>query len=281
MARRVSGTFGDPDQVETIAEVHTETLEIGDLTIGRIVTPPGWRWSTHIRPIVGTELCEYRHMGFVLSGVMTVLLADGTTHELTAGSAYNIPPEHDAWVVGNDPVVAIEWKGMSEWLQPRHGERVLATLLFTDIVNSTVQASSLGDRAWRALLAKHDDTVRQILEETRGYEVNTTGDGFLARFEGPAQALDAAKRIRERIGRLGLEVRQGLHVGEVELLGGDLAGIAVHEAARFVAEAEPGEILVSAIARSLAEGAGFAFESRGTRILKGIQGARELFALIL
>lgn len=279
MARRISGTFEHPDQVETTAEVVTETLELDDMTIGRIVHPPGWRWSTHIHPIVGTEWCEYRHRGFVLSGAMTVSLADGTTHELTAGSAYNIPPEHDSWVVGNDPAVVLEWKGLREWLQPRHGERVLATLLFTDIVNSTVQASSLGDRAWRALLAKHDDTVRQILEETRGHEVNTTGDGFLARFEGPAQALDAAKRIRERIGRLGLEVRQGLHIGEVELVGRDLAGLAVHEAARIVAEAEPGEILVSAIARSLAEGAGFAFESRGTRILKGIQGGRELFAL--
>ena len=279
MARRISGTFEHPDQVETTAEVVTETLELDDMTIGRIVHPPGWRWSTHIHPIVGTEWCEYRHRGFVLSGAMTVSLADGTTHELTAGSAYNIPPEHDSWVVGNDPAVVLEWKGLREWLQPRHGERVLATLLFTDIVNSTVQASSLGDRAWRALLAKHDDTVRQILEETRGHEVNTTGDGFLARFEGPAQALDAAKRIRERIGRLGLEVRQGLHIGEVELVGRDLAGLAVHEAARIVAEAEPGEILVSAIARTLAEGAGFAFESRGTRILKGIQGGRELFAL--
>ena len=199
MARRISGTFEHPDQVETTAEVVTETLELDDMTIGRIVHPPSWRWSTHIHPIVGTEWCEYRHRGFVLSGAMTVSLADGT--------------------------------------------------------------------------------VRQILEETRGHEVNTTGDGFLARFEGPAQALDAAKRIRERIGRLGLEVRQGLHIGEVELVGRDLAGLAVHEAARIVAEAEPGEILVSAIARSLAEGAGFAFESRGTRILKGIQGGRELFAL--
>ena len=280
MARRISGTFESPDQVETIAEVHTDTLEIGDLTIGRIVTPPGWRWSTHIRPIVGTEWCEYRHMGFVLSGAMTISLADGTTHELTAGSAYNIPPEHDAWVVGNEPVVALEWKGLREWLQPRHGERVLATLIFTDIVDSTVRARSLGDRAWRALLAEHDETVRQVLAETRGYEVNTTGDGFLARFEGPAQALDAAKRIRERVGRLGLEVRQGLHIGEVELLGGNLAGLAVHEAARIVAEAQPGEVLVSAIARSLAEGAGFSFESRGTRTLKGIPGARELFALM-
>ena len=279
MARRISGTFEHPDQVETTAEVVTETLELDDMTIGRIVHPPGWRWSTHIHPIVGTEWCEYRHRGFVLSGAMTVSLADGTTHELTAGSAYNIPPEHDSWVVGNDPAVVLEWKGLREWLQPRHGERVLATLLFTDIVNSTVQASSLGDRAWRALLAKHDDTVRQILEETRGHEVNTTGDGFLARFEGPAQALDAAKRIRERIGRLGLEVRQGLHIGEVELVGRDLAGLAVHEAARIVAEAQPEEILVSAIARTLAEGAGFAFESKGTRILKGIQGGRELFAL--
>ena len=280
MARRISGTFESPDHVEEVGGVRTETVDLGDMTIGRIVTLPGWRWSTQIRPIVGTEWCEYRHMGFVLSGAMTVSLADGTTYELTAGSAYNIPPEHDAWVEGNNPFVGVEWKGLTEWLQPRHGERVLATLIFTDIVNSTVQARSLGDRAWRALLAEHDETVRQVLAETRGIEVNTPGDGFLARFEGPAQALDAAKRIRERVGRLGLEVRQGLHIGEVELLAGDLVGLAVHEAARIVAEAEPGEILVSAIARSLAEGAGFSFESRGTRTLKGIQGARELFALI-
>ncbi|MEE9166258.1 MAG: adenylate/guanylate cyclase domain-containing protein [Candidatus Neomarinimicrobiota bacterium] len=280
MTQRIGGTFENPDQVEEIGEVRAETLELDNMTIGRFVHPPGWRWSIHLRPIVGTENCQFRHLGFVISGTLAVSLTDGTTHELSAGSAYDIPPGHDSWVVGREPAVVLEWKGLRDWLQPRHGERILATLAFTDIVDSTVQARRLGDRAWRARLAQHDETVRQVLAETRGYEVKTTGDGFLARFGGPAQALDAATRIRERVGNLGLDVRQGIHVGEVELLGRDITGLAVHEAARILNEAGTGEILVSRIVRSLAESAGFSFESKGARTLKGIPGTRELFALI-
>lgn len=280
MAQRVGGTFEKPDQVEEVGLIRTETLKLGDMTIGRIVHPPGWKWSTHIQPIVGTENCQFRHVGFMLSGTLAISLPDGIAVELSTGAAYNIPPGHDSWVVGKEPAVVLEWKGLRDWYQPRHGERVLATLVFTDIVDSTIQASRMGDRVWRSRLAQHNETVRQVLAETRGHEVNTTGDGFLARFDGPAQALDAATRIRDRIGKLGLNVRQGLHVGEVELFGDDLTGLAVHEAARIGAEAGSGEIVVSKIVCSLTEGAGFSFKSKGLRTLKGIPGEQELFQLV-
>jgi class 3 adenylate cyclase len=156
---------------------------------------------------------------------------------------------------------------------------VLATLLLTDIVDSTATATQLGDRAWRARLVAHDEVVRQVLSDRRGTEVNTTGDGFLARFDGPAQAVEAAVRIRDGVRPLGLAVRQGIHVGEVERRGRDVAGLAVHETARIAGSAEAGEILVSAVARTLAIGSRFTFEPRGPRVLKGVAAPVELFAV--
>jgi class 3 adenylate cyclase len=232
-----------------------------------------------VKSIVGTETCQARHVGYVLSGRLGIALADGSVLELPAGTAYDIPPGHDGWTVGDEPVVTLEWTGVREWLGERHEERVLATLLLTDIVDSTATATQLGDRAWRARLVAHDEVVRQVLSDRRGTEVNTTGDGFLARFDGPAQAVEAAVRIRDGVRPLGLAVRQGIHVGEVERRGRDVAGLAVHETARIAGSAEAGEILVSAVARTLAIGSRFTFEPRGPRVLKGVAAPVELFAV--
>jgi class 3 adenylate cyclase len=158
-------------------------------------------------------------------------------------------------------------------------ERVLATLLFTDIVDSTRHAERIGDAAWRSLLDEHHALVRRELGAYRGREVNTVGDGFLARFDSPASAIRCAKAIRDGVRQLHLEVRAGVHTGECEVHGTDLAGIALHVAARIVALAEPSEILVSRTVRDLAAGSGLRFAPRGSHTLKGVEGEWSVFAV--
>jgi len=276
---RVVRSFEAPDQIQERAGITLAVLEVGGIAVARIVHPPGWRWSKDARPLVGTERCQTRHLGMQLSGRMIVELADGSMQEIGDGDLFDVPPGHDAWVEGDAEAVSMEWSGVHDWLRSREAERVLATLLFTDIVDSTPLAGRLGDRAWHTLLAAHDDIVRRIVAESRGREVKHTGDGFLAMFEGPGRALGAAGRIRDGVRALNIEVRQGVHVGEVEVGAHDVGGLAVHEAARVMAAAGPGEVMVSEIARTLAAASGFDLEPRGTRELKGLDGPRALFAL--
>ena len=158
-------------------------------------------------------------------------------------------------------------------------DRVLATVLFTDIVGSTTHASELGDRRWADLIARHDSLVRRELERFRGREVDTAGDGFLATFDGPARAVRCALAVRDAVASLGLDVRAGLHTGECELQGEKVRGIAVHTGARVVGLAGPGEVLVSSTVRDLVSGSGIAFEERGEHDLKGV-GQRQIFAVV-
>jgi len=190
-------------------------------------------------------------------------------------------PGHDGWVVGDEPLVFVNWNGFRTWMPDANvTERVLLTMLFTDIVGSTELASALGDARWKAKLDQHNGGVRAALDRFHGREVGTTGDGFFAAFDGPGRAVQAAFAIRAMAATIGLEIRQGIHTGEVELAGAEIRGVAVHEAARVSAAAGPGRILVSATTRALASGAGSAFESRGRRELKGLDGPRELFEAI-
>ena len=158
-------------------------------------------------------------------------------------------------------------------------ERALATILFTDLVDSTARAAELGDRRWRHLLERHDAAVRRQLALHRGREVKTVGDGFLATFDGPARAIRCADALRGELASLGLEVRSGIHTGEVELIGDDLGGIAVNIGARIGAEAVAGEVLVSSTVRELVVGSGLEFADRGVRSLKGVPGEWRLFAI--
>ncbi len=159
-------------------------------------------------------------------------------------------------------------------------DRVLATVLFTDIVGSTQRASELGDRGWAELLAAHHAAVRRELERFRGREIDTTGDGFLAMFDGPARAVRCAVAIRDAVRPLGLEIRAGLHTGEVELADGDVAGMAVHIGQRVMAEAGPGVVLVSSTVRDLVGGSGLAFSDEGPRALKGVPEEWRLFRVL-
>jgi class 3 adenylate cyclase len=158
-------------------------------------------------------------------------------------------------------------------------DRVLATVLFTDIVGSTAKAAELGDRGWRELLERHNSTVRCELTRYRGRELDTAGDGFFASFDGPARAIRCASSIAGAVGELGIEVRAGLHTGECELLDGKVAGIAVSIGARVAAQASPGEVLVSQTVKDLVAGSGIGFDDRGTQELKGIPGQWRLYAV--
>ena len=159
-------------------------------------------------------------------------------------------------------------------------DRVLATVLFTDIVGSTMRAAELGDRRWRDLLETHHAVVRKELERWQGREVDTAGDGFLATFDGPARAIRCACAIRDAVTGLGLEIRAGLHCGEVEIVGDDVAGIAVHTGARVAALADANEVLVSSTVRDLVAGSGIEFEERGEHELKGVPGSWRLYAVL-
>jgi class 3 adenylate cyclase len=164
------------------------------------------------------------------------------------------------------------------WDEPEP-ERLLATVLFTDIVGSTEQAFEIGDRAWRELLQRHHELVRRQLVRFRGKEVGTAGDGFLASFDGPARAIRCACAIVEGVRALGIEVRAGLHTGECELHDGKVAGIAVHTGARVASYAAPSEVLVSSTVKDLVAGSGLAFQDRGLHKLKGLPGEWRLYAV--
>jgi class 3 adenylate cyclase len=156
---------------------------------------------------------------------------------------------------------------------------VLATVLFTDIAGSTARAVEMGDHAWKRLLDAHDVVVRRELDRYRGREVKTTGDGVLATFDGPARAIACAVAVRDTVRTLGIDIRSGLHAGEIELRGDDVGGVAVHIAARVNALAEPGEVLVSRTVKDLVAGSGTRFRDRGVHALKGIPEEWQLYAV--
>jgi class 3 adenylate cyclase len=279
----MSGTtvrrFSEPDERVTFELGHADVVSIGPLTVGREVEEPGWRWSVHVRPIVATERCEFHHVGMMLSGRLVVEDRDGGQVEIGPGDLYDMAPGHDAWVIGDEPTVAIDFQGIAGWAKvPDDGDRVLATVLFTDIVGSTQAAERHGDRAWKEVLASHHEDVRRLLEVHRGNEVKMTGDGFLVSFDSPGRAIACALQIVVAARQLGLEIRAGIHTGEVELAGQDLRGVAVHVAARIMDAAESGEVLVSATTRELASGGKVEFEDRGLHELKGIRGPRQIYA---
>jgi class 3 adenylate cyclase len=188
-------------------------------------------------------------------------------------------PDHLVWVGDQDAILAeIEEFLLGSHLGPEP-ERALATVLFTDIVGSTEKAAALGDRGWRALIERHDAIVRRQLRIHRGREVKTMGDGFLATFDGPARAIRCAAAVREELAAIDLEIRVGIHTGEVELVGDDVSGMAVNIGARIGALADAGELLVSSTVRELVVGSGLEFDDRGPHTLKGAPGEWRLFAV--
>lgn len=282
MPDAVSKSLEKPDNVIEFPGMRARIVELGDLTVGQLVSQPGWRWKEDVRPTVGGEWCQARHIGIVLSGRLGIEFPDGSQLEFGPNDVFDIPPGHDGFTVGDEPCVQIEWSGIRAFAGFPTGihSRVLATMLFTDLVDSTAIAARLGDARWRELLSQHLEASRAELERFGGREVATTGDGMLATFEGPARALHCAAAIRRAAHKHELHVRAGVHVGEVELVGQDVRGVTVHEAARIMAAAGEDEILVSDMTRALAGASGLAFEDRGTHTLKGLEGEWRLAAFV-
>jgi class 3 adenylate cyclase len=265
----VSKSFDEPDELVTQPLVSVQVVILGEVYVARQVHQPGWSWSEHVQPIAGTATCQHHHQGVALSGQVEIEMEGGARRIVHAGEAFDIPPGHLSSVVGDEPYVTIEFVGVRGWAKPAEsGERIVATLLMTDIVSSTDLAVRLGDAAWKEILAGHG-----------GLEVTTTGDGFIALFDGAARAVRCGAAIRDRAQDDGLQIRAAVHSGEVERQAGNIRGVAVHTVTRIAALAQPGEVLVSAPAVGLLEGSNLELEDAGEHELKGLPGRRRVYRL--
>jgi class 3 adenylate cyclase len=280
MPRPQAKSLRSPDQIRRFPNGQIANVSHGETTVGRFFLEPGWHWSRDVGPIAGTRSCQIHHQGVVLKGTLRVESDAGEVCEFEIDDVYDIPPGHDAMVVSDEPFEAIVFASARLFAAPAVGDRVLAAMLCTDIVDSTEHLRRLGDSAWRELLLEHNHQVRLELNSFRGREIQTTGDGFLAVFDGPARAVRCARSIGRSVTRLGIAIRAGVHTGEVEFVGDNVRGLAVHETARVAGAARAGEVLVSATTKHLLEGSGIALESAGVHELKGLGEARELFRIM-
>lgn len=274
-------SFSSPDQVVELGPVRSEIITLGGLAVSHDVHGVGWRWSTHVKPAVKTESCQIRHIGLVLRGRMHVVLDDGDEFDAGALDLVDIPPGHDAWTLGDQPLEMIAWTGAKSWLAPVStlGERVLATLLLADVVDSTGTAGRIGDAAWSDLLADFQFRTREAVAQYHGRVVDFAGDGVLAMFDGAARAIRCASALHAMADDLRLVIRLAVHAGEVEIAEESIRGLAIHEASRILALAGPGETLVSETISILTRDAGVQFEDRGEHELRGIPGLRRLLAV--
>jgi class 3 adenylate cyclase/quercetin dioxygenase-like cupin family protein len=274
--------FDHPDEVRTVEKARIELVELGDAAIGHTIFEPGWHWAEHVKPIVGTATCEVHHLGYVMSGHLHIDMDDGGSIDLTTGDVFEVPPGHVAYVVGDEPWTSIDFAGRRLFAKSpaEASERKFATIVFTDLSRSTETLRQLGDTRWRTLLAEHNQAARAQIERFSGREIQTTGDGFLVLFDNPGRAVRGAAAMLDTAAAHGLTARAGIHTGEVELQGDEVRGITVHAAARILAIAEPGQVLVSGTVRDLLEGSGLEFTERGEFELRGIEGRRILAALV-
>jgi class 3 adenylate cyclase/uncharacterized cupin superfamily protein len=282
MPRPQHRSFTQPEETRTFPHGRLRIINLDDVAVGLYELEPGWRWSTDIKPIVGTPYCQHHHLGYTLQGQLHVVLNDGTTYDVRAGDAYELPPGHDAWVEGNETYVGVEFSGSRMFAVPADdiGSGVVATLLFTDIVGSTSVLARVGDAAWREMLLAHNKAMRAEIERFRGRELKTTGDGFLAAFDSASRAVRCGQTMVAAARAAGMEVRVGCHTGEVVLVQNDAHGVAVHAAARVMSLAGAGQVFVSWTTRDLLAGAGITVESAGSHELKGLDGAREIFRVL-
>jgi class 3 adenylate cyclase len=238
---------------------------IGEIDVRDVL--PSIRVPTLVMHRSGDEFIKIEHSRYIASRIPGARFVEleGDENIFSTGDTEAIMGEIEEFVTGER--------------QETEPDRMLATVLFTDIVDSTRRAAEMGDRSWRYLLERHDTLFRQALDRHRGREVKRTGDGFLATFDGPARAIRCAASLTEAMGSLGIEVRAGLHTGECEVMDGDVGGLAVHIASRVMACANASEVLVSGTVKDLVVGSGLDFEDRGERELRGVPGEWRLFAV--
>jgi class 3 adenylate cyclase len=239
---------------------------IGEIDVRDIL--PSIRVPTLVMHRSGDTFIDLEHSRYIagrIPGAKLVLL-EGGDNMFSIGDSDGLLGEIEEFLTGERHQVA-------------DSDRMLATVLFTDICGSTERAAQLGDRSWRYMLERHDALFRRALERHRGREVKHTGDGFLATFDGPARAIRCAADLTDSVGSIGIQIRAGLHTGELEVMDGDLSGLAVHIAARVMDRAGPNEVLVSSTVKDLVVGSGIEFEERGEHELRGVPGEWRLFSV--
>jgi class 3 adenylate cyclase len=270
-----------PDETRTIPNGRTDIWNLGDFVVGRIVFEPGWKWSNDVRPIAQTEWCEYHHLGLIIEGTLHYITPEGLEMEVSPGMLYEILPGHDAWVVGDEPVVQYDFAGMRTFALPAasRSERILATLVCTDVVDSTATAQRVGPAAWRSMLTELNAASRRQIDKFRGKVAANTGDGLISIFDGAERAVRCGVAISAEAAQLGLRLRCGVHTGEVELIPDNIRGVAVHIVTRVMALAAPGEVLLSGTTYELVADSDLQIEDRGSHELKGVTGARQVWAL--
>jgi class 3 adenylate cyclase len=266
----------DPEFRAQVLRHHRQTSHLGYAKWG-----PEMAMLTDVRALLPSiqapTLVLYRRHDRYAGKPHATYLAE----HIAGAKLVELPGEDNLMFVGDvDGVVSEIEEFLTGARHPADTDRVLATVVFTDMVGSTERAAEVGDRRWRDLLDAHDRAIRRQLERFRGREVNTVGDGFVATFDGPGRAIECACAIRETVRAVGVEVRVGLHTGEIELRGDDIGGIGVHIAARVMSHAASGEVLVSAAVPLLVAGSGIQFEDRGEHELKGVPGRWRLFAVV-
>jgi len=277
VAMRAPSIASDPDLAKRIASYYRASASPGaagailkmnrEIDV-RIVLP-----ATRVPTLILHRTAEH---------VIDVEHARYMAHHITGARLVELPGEdHQPWLGDRETVLNEVEKFLTGKHQVLEPERVLATVLFADIEGSTERVAALGDHSWRELLEAFYAKVREVLKQYRGREINTLGDGFLAAFDGPARAIRCAGAVRDAVRSINLEVRCGLHTGECEVVGNDLAGIAVHTGARVAGLAAPGEVLVSQTVRDLVAGSGLSFEDRGIHSLKGVPNEWRLFRAVL
>jgi len=280
MARLQSKPLGSPDEVRSFPNGRLEIFTLDDVVIGRTQFEPGWHWATDVRPIAGTASCQYHHLGVCISGRLGVRMDDGTTFEIGPDTVFDIPAGHDGWVIGDEAWITYDVAGMRAFGRASESDdRILATIVFTDVVDSTATAERLGDARWRALISELNEQCQFEVDRQRGRLVKTTGDGMIALFDSSERAIRCATASIEHARTLGLGLRAGMHTGEVELSSGDVRGLAVHVAARIMGFAGDGDVTLSSTTRELLADTGLAFHDLGEHELKGISGPRRVYAL--
>jgi class 3 adenylate cyclase len=281
IARLQARTFARSGDVRDFPNGRTCVLHLDETVAALGTYQPGFRWSVDMAPIAGTPTCQVHHVGFAVSGTMRFVTDDGQELDVQAQSVFEVPPGHDAWVVGDEPVVLIDWTSARAWRREPvdADEEVIATVLMTDIVDSTATQHRIGDVAWREQLAHHHVQMREHLNIHRGREINVTGDSMVAVFQRPTRAVRCAASMAATSLATTLPIRAGIHTGEVALVGDNPRGIAVHTAARVMALGGAGDVMVSSTTCELLEGSGIELNDAGEHELKGLPGARRVFRL--
>ena len=280
MSRVEVRDLAEPEAVVRHPLGDTNQVRLAQTVVSRHVLQPGWSWEEHARPSAGTASCELHHRGVVLTGRMGIRTDAGEELVVGPDQVYDLPPGHVTWVEGEDELVMVDWAGGAGFDPQSGGQaRAVATILFTDIVDSTARASGAGDASWNAIVRMHDDVVRSVLPGFGGREIETAGDSFLVACDNVESAIRCGLALVEALAAIQLPIRVGIHSGGVVMSGDQLLGLAVHAAARIVDQARAGEVLVSGTTRDLAEGATWlTFESRGRFRLKGLSRELELFS---